>query len=466
MKNHRPAIVLSLAIAALPALSGAHVHAAEAPAPMDPFPREAAGWGPEAGGGLYYSRWAEDWAALRAAGAAPSLKALPVGSHASLTFSTETRLRYDGRDGGQGMLRNVLGADLRMDAGLRLYAEAGSGHASRHRATVAASIENDNSLQQLFVEARTGSQAWLAGAMFGRQEFADGPRQLLSLGDGPNLHRTWNGLRLYAHGTRLRVGAFDLRATRQGRRGFGDETVAHEEKLQGVNASLVLARDARGDEIFLDPFWMHSELPGEQRDTFGTRLWGQRGRLKFDATLVRQQGRQRERDVDAWGVFVVQGVALADGGWKPRATLHVDAASGAGRGDAAHGGFSPLYSSSNYLGEGRFLALSNLLLLAPGMSASPLPWTQVSIEYGFARRLATGDAVYAGGMRAYAGTDAVAGRDVGGLLRAAATWSGQLGRSTQVSLVAGYEHLDAGEVLRRVGQHAGGSAYAIATFRY
>jgi hypothetical protein len=459
--------ISALALAAMLAQAHAEGVAREAPAPEGPYPIAAAGWGPEAGGGLYYSRWAEDWEAMRAAGTAPSLKAMPLGGHLRLSLGTETRLRYDdGRGDGQGMFRNVLGADLRAGTALRLYAELGSGHVTRNRDSAPASIENDNSLQQLFIEARTGSDAWLAGAMLGRQEFADGPRQLVSLGDGPNLHRTWNGVRMYVHATRLRLGAFDLRATRQGRGGFGDEVVAHDEKLQGVNASVVLARDARGQDIYLDPFWIHSELRDEHRNTFGARLWGQHGRLGFDATLVRQQGRQQDRDVEAWGLFAVQRIALADGGWKPRATLHVDVASGARHGDADRAGFSPLYSSSNYLGEGRFLALSNLLLVAPGVAISPMPSTQVSIEYGIARRLVESDAVYAGGMRSYDRTDEVQGHRTGGLLRVGGTWTGHWGSSTHVSLAAGYEHMDAGEVLRRAGHPASGAVYASASLRY
>ena len=52
---------------------------AATPAPADPYPLMAAGWGPEVGNGLLYSRWAEDWTGMRAAGKAPPLKAMPLG---------------------------------------------------------------------------------------------------------------------------------------------------------------------------------------------------------------------------------------------------------------------------------------------------------------------------------------------------------------------------------------------------
>jgi hypothetical protein len=267
------------------------------PTPADPYPLAAAGWGPPARQGQFVSRWAEDWAGARAAGAAPRLKAMPLGEEASLTLSAEARLRHDsyanalltrGNHFRQTLFRGTLGADLRLDRRLRLYGEIGSGQVAGRRRVAGPNFQNDASLQQLFVDARGHVGTTLLGAMVGRQEFADGPRQLLSVSDGPNVHRTWNGVRLYAHGRRLRVGAFDLRVTRQARGAF-DEAIDRAERLRGVNGSLLVSRGPAGanvDNVYLDPFWIHSEHPAlrapgrmgsddrDERDTFGARLWG------------------------------------------------------------------------------------------------------------------------------------------------------------------------------------------------
>jgi hypothetical protein len=426
------------------------------------------------GQGLYYSRWVEDWSALRAAGVAPLLKSLPVGGGVSLTMSTETRLRYEswtngqliaGNDDHQGLLRNILGADLRLHSGLRIYGEVGSAYVSRHRDAATASFENRNSLQQLFVDARLQIGTALAGVMAGRQEFADGPRQLLGLGDGPNLHRSWNGVRLYVHGERVRAGAFDLRAT-QLERGSFDEKVNHGERLQGVNASMGVAGDAKGHDTYLEPFWIHTVKSADDRHSYGARIWGQRGAAKFDATLVRQTGDRAGRNIDAWGFFALQSLAVGSAGWKPRLTLHVDAASGDSADSSKDGSFNPLYSSSSYLGEGRFLGLSNLLLVAPGFSISPGRSTNLSVEYGLARRLSSGDAAYAGGARAYAGTATVSGRTIGELLRVQGSWNGKLGKETHLAVAMGYEHFSAGNVLARAQLRSGGHGYASTTFRF
>jgi hypothetical protein len=266
------------------------------------------------------------------------------------------------------------------------------------------------------------------------------------------------------------VAAFDLRATRQMRGSF-DERINHAERLQGINASFVISADRNAD-LSLDPFWIHSEnaafcsagrTGSDDRDTYGARLWGRRGPVKFDFTLAHQTGRSLRREVDAWGLFAVQSLALSDTGWKPRLVSHIDIASGGGTyGTGTQKGFHQLYASSAYLGEGQFLSLSNLLLIAPGISVVPMPRTSLSVEYGFARRLKSDDAAYAGGMRAYAGTQNVSGHEIGGLLRVVATWS----VTAHLTLSLNHEHLSAGDVLARVRLPSGSYTYVGATFRY
>lgn len=261
---------------------------------------------------------------------------MPLGGGASLTLSAEARLRYDGYDNAQltrdndyrqTLFRGVLGADLRLDRHLRLYGEVAAGQVGGRRDAAAANFQNQASLQQLFVDVCGQAGATVVGAMLGRQEFADGPRQLISLSDGPNIHRVWNGVRLYAHANKVRFGAFALRATRLDR-GVFDEQINGAERISGINGSVVVS-PGRGPNTYLDPFWIRSENRNfraggasgvDMRDTVGARLWVRSGDVRFDWTLAHQSGQSMLRDVDAWGVFAVHSVALSDEGWKPRLT--------------------------------------------------------------------------------------------------------------------------------------------------
>lgn len=422
------------------------------------------------------------WAAMvpgQSAMAGTSDKAMPLGSDATLTLNAEARLRADafdnaqlarGNDYGQGLFRGIFGADLRLSPAIRVHGEMATGQVAGRRASASANFQNDATVQQLFVDARGHAGSILLGVMAGRQEFADGPRQLISPGDGPNIHRSWNGVRLYAQGRSFRLGAFDLRATRPGR-GVFDDGIRGGERLQGITASLsILSGDKTATT--LDPFWIHSENPGfrsgghaglDARDSLGLRLRRRAGALELDWTLAYQTGRFMDRDAEAWGFFAVQSLALSGAGWKPRLTGRVDVASGGG----AYGGgtlrsFNPLYASSNYLGEGRFLSLSNLLMVTPGLAVSPTSSTTLSVDYGFARRLVGGDAAYAGGMRPYAGTQAMPGHDIGRLLRLSGTWA----VSDHLTLFANWEQFAAGDLLRRAGVSSGRYGQIGATLRY
>lgn len=441
------------------ALAAGRLPAQEPTIARDPFPARADGFGPGLDDGLRYSRWAEDWNDTRAAGTAPLGKAMRLADDVTLTLSAETRVRADRHDERDDELlwRGVLGADLHFGDHLRAYGELASGQVLGGPDAPAANFDNDAAVSQAFVDVHGHAGELLLGAMLGRQEFADGPRQLISLSDGPNLHRTWNGVRLYLHGARFRISAHELLATGL-QRGTFDERVDDGERLRGANASLVLSQG-----VYLDPFWLHGERPLEHRDTFGTRLWGRVGDGAFDWTCAHQSGRRGDRHVDAWGLFTQQSLPLGAFAWRPRLTLHIDVASGGG--GEGHGSvrtFDQLYASSSYLGEGRLLSLANLILCAPGLSVSPSPTTRVSIEYGFARRFARDDSVYGAGMRAYPGTAGGSADDIGGLLRVEARWSGP----SHFDVSMGYERLQPAAVLERAGLPGGDYAFLAVTVRF
>ncbi len=458
--------------------SGAAV-AQDAPRRPDPFPPEAAGWGPPAGGGLWYSRWAEDWPAACARGTVPPGKAVPLGDDVWLSLSGELRLRanhytnarlVDGDEYTEGLWRGVLGADLRFGDHLRLYGELASGRVEGGPDDPAPNLDNDVAVSQAFVDVHGDFGRALAGVMVGRQEFADGPRQLVSLSDGPNIHRTWNGMRGYVHGEDVRLGVFALWATSLADGDF-DERVDDDESLHGASGSLVLARGDRGATAFLEPFWLHSRVPDvrlhdevhdARRDTLGARLHGKGERSGFDATLAYQTGSHGDRNVDAWAVFANGDLLLADEWLRPRALLRVDVASGGGGDSGAVHTFHPLYTSSSYLGEGRLLGLANLVLMTPGVAIVPMADTRLSVEYGFAWRCASDDAVYGGGLRAYPGTAAARGDEIGRMLRVEGRWNGP----ANVVVAFGYERLEAGEVLQRAGLPAADYAFVSVTVRY
>lgn len=469
------ALVLAIALSAdamgsvetiTPALcinvNGAGAHAS---APASPYPFGAAGWGPEAGKGRMASQWAEDWATGEMDQAAAEPDATPSIQGASIKISTELRVRevvignkglVPGESRAQTQLRAIMGADLHMNPNLRIFGEIGTGQVNDERRQASASFQNRASLQQLFADVRETQGALMFGAVIGRQEFSDGPKQLISLSDGPNLHRTWNGILAYAHGPHFRLGMFDFRATNLAPGSF-DDGIQSSRTLSGVVASFI-ALSGSNRNAHLDPFWYRTTIPIahpvhgaglDQRNTLGLRLWGRNGPASWDWTIAGQSGRSSSgQGISAWGLFAVQSLGISENGWKPRLTSHLDIASGdAEVDDNTTQTFHPLYSSSSYLGEGQFLGLSNLILFAPGMVFTPSKQTALSLEYGYARRLDTGDAVYANGLRAYSGTQGLDSRHIGNLARVSAAWSA----SSRLSFKLVVEQFKAGDALKAAG---------------
>ncbi len=408
-----------------------------------------------------------------------AMEPMRIGRDATLAFDAEARIRHvatrndrlvPGAERAQVQFRGIAGADLRIGSHVRFRGELGTGQVDRDRDSAAPNVQNRISVQQLYADVRGTAGAMLLGATIGRQEFADGPRQLMSLGDGANLRRSWNGIRVYAQAPRYRIGAFELRATALGAGGF-DDGIESRTVLRGANASVIVSR-AGGPDTTLDPFWFHVETPGfrvgdagglDKRDTVGLRFRGRKGALGWDWTAATQRGRSlQDRRIDAWGVFAVQSLVLSERGWKPRLTSHVDIASGGPDDGSRLRTFHPLYASSSYLGESQFLGLRNLLLVAPGIALAPSPRTTLSFEYGRAHRFDTRDAAYAGGMRSYAGTAGLPGRHIGDLLRLSATWTPAPPLSVEFTV----EHLAAGHVLRRAGLGSGTHVQFGATCRY
>ncbi|MCW8902451.1 alginate export family protein [Sedimenticola sp.] len=204
--------------------------------------------------------------------AGPSM-AQEAGSFSApvLTLRGQFRVRYDdfnnrqlvaGHPAQQGLLRGMLGADLLLNPNLRVYSEVGIGQADRRREDTPANFQNDGALQKLFVDLHREIGDATFGTLIGRHEFADGPRQLISVSDGPNQHRTWSGVRLYWQKPSMRLGTFDLRATRL-EPGTFDKDIQHDERLHGVNASIDLA-SAQDVVLHLDPFWWHSHKPQDR----------------------------------------------------------------------------------------------------------------------------------------------------------------------------------------------------------
>lgn len=443
----------------------------------NPYPAAARGDGPRAGPYMYI-RYAEDWSSLRrpATGrgdAFDPLKFIPLSGSGDtyLTLSGESRLRLnyvtnpglrEAEAQDQWLVRNVVGADLHVGPHFRAFGELNSSVAFGAPG-VNASPQQDNDLvvQQLFAEVDATVAGAAVGLRVGRQEFMDGPPNVLHIRPAPNVYTSLDGVRVNLATSRARASLFSFKTVALGRGAF-DDPRDDGERFRGISTSFVLPSIHVGGadtKLFLDPFyWNHRDddrrwgntVGRDDRDFYGARLWGTAGDATLDLSIIRQGGRFAGRDVSAWGLFANAGYLLDDGPWHPRIGVHADYASGGGAyGTGTLKSFLFFYGSIPYFSWGNLIGPTNLSDASINLRVTPLPRVSVTTEVSRLRRPSEFDAVYTFTGAPYAGTQNVRGHDVGDLIKASVLW--QLNPHLSAGVKADF--LFAGDVLERAGLH-------------
>lgn len=468
--------LLTLAAPAL-AQSVAPSEAGETRTPATPivtaYPAAADGDGATTNG-FNVSRWAEDWRGLRDPAKREDvfdrLKFLPLAADGAvyLTLSGELRLRVnhttnpnlrETRAQRQDINRIIGGADLHVGPHVRAVAEiAHGGIAGVALGTPAANLRNDLVLPQAFVEGNVDVAGVALGARYGRQEFGDGSNLLVSQRDNNTIHYTLNGIRAWARGHRVRADLFDLKPTRYGVRGTGDDVSDAAQRFSGVTLGFAAPTSLfGGSKIYVDPFfWRWRDAAGgwgvrtgpTTRYYLGTRVWGDAGPVTVDWTVSRQYGRYRDQDIDAWQVFLAQTYRLGQAKNAPRIGVHVDyATGGGGYGDGKLRDADSPFGNSIYFSYGLFLTPSNYIAVAPNVTLSPLKAVRLTAEYQLAWRDSTSDAVYRANGQPFAGTQLIRNAKVADIARLQAIWS----ITPRLSFTGRYEHLAAGPSLTQAG---------------
>ncbi|WP_160363699.1 alginate export family protein [Sphingomonas chungangi] len=454
------------------------------------YTTEALGLGPKIAGGYSLSRWAEDWSYLRDRSKRNDvfdpLKFIPLDREGNvyLTLSNEERLRFDSNSN-PGLkkgatasdafkFRSFLGADLHFGSSFRVYGELADAQYKGRNIIATGANQNDLIVQQLFAEVHRPVGQAEVGARVGRQDFLDGPIQLISNQENPNIHTTFDGVRGYINGRIVRLDAFALDYVKQGFGAFDDPT-DHDQHFRGIVGGVLLSPidRARVYKLFLNPFFFNYRgddirrggfIGDEDRRIYGARLWGTIGSVTFDWSADRQDGRFANRDINAYQIFLIQSIAFPKAPWKPELGLHLDFSSGGGSFDSGSKlkaatylfGTVPFYSYSTLLGA------SNIREVAPNLSVFPVPKLKIALEYDMYWRDSQHDAVYNGTGGFFARTAGVRGAKIGNQPRANITY--QINK--HLSLTARFEYLRAGSALKNAGYAGNMFTATWLTFRF
>lgn len=289
--------------------------------------------------------------------------------------------------------------ELRLSERVRTLVELYSGIEQGRNGGPRPPDENRADLHQAFVElgADEGRDAsWLL--RLGRHELQYGSGRLISVREGPNVRRTFDGALLRREQGPWRVDALATRAVRTVPGEFDD---GRESTLYGLYATRQLAGLGGQLDLYALGFERDdAELAGaegrEQRRSLGVRLAGAGGGYDYDVEAVWQFGHFDGERITAWTFASDCGHTFAVP-WRPRLSLRLDVASGDGRG-GARGTFVAMYPRGSYFGEAALLGPSNLVDVHPMLQLAPSEGVRLWADWAWFWRHDADDGIYTAGL--------------------------------------------------------------------
>jgi hypothetical protein len=421
------------------------------------------------------SRFDEDWSALRDPAARTDLfdpiKWLPLNSDGSwfATLGGELRERFEASHNpvfGLGsparndylLQRVLLFADVHYGPNFRTFVEFASGTVWGWNGTPPPTQKDQLDVLQGFAELSfptSGGEVLLRG---GRQEMSFGSARLVSTREGPNIRRSFDGLRAAWVGTGdLRIDAFVVRPVAPQTGVFNDSSDP-DQSFWGVYATSAVpgAKGLKADLYYLGLERANAVfaqgIATERRETIGGRLFGKRDGFDWNTEAAYQFGSFGSAKIRAWTVSSDVGYTFAGLPLSPRLGLNADAISGDGNlHDNVLGTFNPLFPKLPYFSEANLVAPANLLDVQPNLTLFLTPNLNVNVGWNPLWKLETADAFYAPPLTPVKGTAGGSGRYIGDQISTTVSWAA----TSHLNISGSYVHYTPGERVRQAGGKSG-----------
>lgn len=346
--------------------------------------------------------------------------------------------------------RAMIHADLRVGDEVRAFVQLGAFRASGREAPGPPTDRNALDFTQAFVDVSLPLGDGRATLRGGRQEVDFGSSRLISVREGPNVRRTFDGVRAFWSSGPTRVDAFYLQPVAIKPRLLDDSTV-DSEALWGVYATTPVAGALKADLYYLGTRRERAQFAigtaDERRHSIGARLFGDSGGFDWDIEGVVQFGSFGNADIAAWTIASDIGFTFTDLPLTPRLGLKADSASGdANAADATLGTFNALYPKFPYFSEANLIAPANVIDLHPSVDLTLSPNLSVQLGWNGLWRQTTQDAIYMPPLTPIAGS--IGGeRFIGHQAIVGARWS----VTDRVTISAQDVHFEPGNTLDQLG---------------
>jgi len=298
--------------------------------------------------------------------------------------------------------RLLLGMDLHAGEHARVFLQLGNHLEGGKKAARSPTDVDEFDIQQGFVDLSIPFDARSKLMLrAGRQELDFGSGRLVSVREGANIRRAFDGARLTLTAGDATFDAFAVRSVNLKVGALNDDPNPHEAfwGFYGVLPLPVLP-DGHADLYYLglkrDDAVFQQGVADELRHTFGTRLWGKPGAWDYDYEAVVQTGSFGRADILAWTVATDTGYTVRSAPFQPRLGLKADIASGDHNpNDNRLTTFNALFPKQPYFSEASLIAPANIIDVHPSVSLQLTKAVELTTEVDFFWKHRIEDAIYA-----------------------------------------------------------------------
>jgi hypothetical protein len=277
-----------------------------------------------------------------------------------------------------------------------------------------------------------------------------GSGRLVATRAAPNIPFKFDGGQLIDSVGGGKIYAFVTKPAREQKNAFDDEYPGQLFwGVYGTTPTLVPALGLKEDIYYLgyknDQARYASGAGEEERETFGTRFFGQADGFDYDIEPVIQTGRFDGRTILAWTYASSLGYRFENAPTKPRLGVDFDVASGDTKG-GSFGAFNPLYFKSGYFNDASVIRPSNIIDIHPTLELLPRDDVLIVAGSDVLWRYTNADGIYSppgnleiqpGGSSHYVATTA----------ELSVQW--QINR--HLTWIASYVHMFTGDTVQKLG---------------
>ncbi len=355
---------------------------------------------------------------------------------------------------GYVLQRYFLHGDLHFGDNFRLFGQLQSSLEDGRRGGPRGNDEDQLDLHQAFLDLKLGlgSDGSLA-LRSGRQEMSFGSQRLISVREGPNVRRSFDGFRAMFCMGEVHMDAFATRPTQTKRHVF-DDGPDNDQALWGVYSVLpVLPVPGMNADLYYIGFYNRQgefDQGGgrETRHSIGTRLWRAETPLDYNFEFVYQWGSIGRGDIRAWTAASDTGYTIDEVPLRPRMGLKANIASGDEDQDNPDlQTFNPLFPKGAYFSENSLIGPANFIDVNPSMELHFPKNLTVTFNWDVFWRESAHDGIYDNGVNVVRSGRNSKARFIGSQPQAYLEW--ELNR--HITLVAVYAHFFAGRFLRESG---------------